>query len=663
MIVNLMAEGRRQIERILHESLGLPRSAKRAIVMLIDIALTLVAVRLAFYLRLGEWDYISSSQWLAVGIALLAIPVCALFGIYRALFRHVGLESLVAIARACFIYGLLYSAVFLMLGVAGVPRTVGLIQPLLYFLLLAGSRIVIGSMLGHIGAKSGRPRVLIYGAGAAGRQLARAITGSRQMELQGFIDDDPQLHRSMLNGKHIYASSRLEELVERHDVTDILLALPSATRARRNEIIERLRPLEVNVRTIPGLMDLASGRIQVDTLRSLDIEDLLGRDPVKPDEAIFSFKIRDKVVLVTGAGGSIGSELCRQIIAAKPSMLILVEQGEYALYAIEDELRKLAAQLGVASEIVPLLASVQSERRMAAIFDCWRPNTVYHAAAYKHVPIVERNLTEGVLNNVFGTYRAALAARKAGVSDFVLISTDKAVRPTNVMGATKRLAELSLQALADAGGETCFSMVRFGNVLGSSGSVVPLFRAQIARGGPVTITHSDVTRYFMTIPEAAQLVIQAGAMAEGGDVFILDMGEPVRIADLARKMIELSGMTVNDERNPDGEIAITVIGLRPGEKLYEELLIADNPIQTSHPLIMKARESFLPIENFNEIISQLETALERGDVRRVHALLRAGVPEFTSPDEVQDLVQVAFDGRNMSLPAQDENENRATRVA
>lgn len=644
MLPKLVEYSRLAAERILHDSLGLPRSAKRLIVLLVDGALALIAVWLAFYLRLGEWSYASNNQWLSVGLALTALPVFWIFGIYKALFRHAGLGALVGIARACFVYGLGYAAVFLFLGVANVPRTVGLIQPLVFFVLVSSSRVALRWTLGHIGSRSGQPRVLIYGAGASGRQLASAITGSGEMELLGFIDDDIALQQAMLNGKHIYSPDRLAELVERKDVTDILLALPSATRLRRSQILETLRPLAVSVRTIPGLMDIANGRVEVSALRSLDIEDLLGRDPVKPDELLFSRNILDKVVLVTGAGGSIGSELCRQIFAARPSKLILVEQSEYALYAMEGELRKNPAASG-ATEIIPLLASVRDEHRMTAIFETWRPDTVYHAAAYKHVPMVEKNIAEGVWNNVMGTYVTARVAQRAGTKDFVLISTDKAVRPTNVMGATKRFAELSLQALADAGGPTRFSMVRFGNVLGSSGSVVPLFRAQIAQGGPVTVTHLEVTRYFMTIPEAAQLVIQAGAMAEGGEVFILDMGEPVRIADLARKMVELSGATVRDEANPDGEIAIAVVGLRPGEKLYEELLIGDDPAATGHPLIMKMHEQFLPLKRFDGLVGRLKKALEQNDVAVVHALLREAVPEFTS-SAVIDLVHVESDMEN-----------------
>jgi FlaA1/EpsC-like NDP-sugar epimerase len=640
MFSKLVEGVRTGAERVLHDSLGLPRSAKRLIVVLVDVALALAAVWLAFYLRLGEWNYVSNNQWLSVVLALCAIPILWVFGLYKALFRHNGLEALVGIARACFVYALLYAVVFLLLGVSGVPRTVGLIQPLLYFFMVGASRIALRSMFGRIGSQGGRPRVLIYGAGESGRQLASAITGSREMELMGFVDDDAGLHQSTLNGKSIYAPAELANIVERRDITDILLALPSATRARRNEIVETLRSLNLNVRTVPGLMDLASGRVQVDAIRPLDIEDLLGRDPVEPDEMLFARNIADKVVMVTGSGGSIGSELCRQIIGAGPRTLLLVEQSEYALYMVDAELRK-SRLAGKNVEIVPLLASVQDERRINAILKAWRPDTIYHAAAYKHVPIVERNVTEGVWNNVFGTYRTALAAKRWGVKDFVLISTDKAVRPTSVMGATKRMAELSLQALADAGGRTCFSMVRFGNVLGSSGSVVPLFRSQIARGGPVTVTDADITRYFMTIPEAAQLVIQAGAMAEGGEVFILDMGEPVRIMDLAHKMVELSGATVRDKKNPTGDIEIVVMGLRPGEKLYEELLISDNPIQTSHPRIMKSREHFFPARRFEALIQRMEVVLDSNDAAAIHALLCEVVPEFASSAGVIDLVQAA----------------------
>lgn len=628
-----------QLRRLLNDSLGLSRSTKRIIVILVDCGLALTAVWLAFWLRLGYWDYITGGQWLAAVAALMAIPIFWIFGIYRALFRHVGLQSLVGIARAILLYTLLYGSIFLLLGVSGVPRTVGLIQPLIYFVLVGIARIGLGALVGRIGGAAGRSRVLIYGAGASGRQLASAISGSGEMDLLGFIDDDPHLARSVINGKHIFSPGRLERLVQSKDITDILLALPSTTRARRAQILEGLQPLGVNVRTVPGLMDLANGRVEVSALRSLEIEDLLGRDPVQPDGELFHQKIRDKVVLVTGSGGSIGSELCRQILKARPARLLLLEQNEFALYAIERELRDAASQDPI--PITPLLGSVRDGARGQAILKAWSPATVFHAAAYKHVPLVEENIAEGVWNNAFGTYTMALAAQESGVEDFVLISTDKAVRPTNVMGATKRLAELCLQALAEGHSRTRFSMVRFGNVLGSSGSVVPLFRSQIANGGPVTITHPDVTRYFMTIPEAAQLVIQAASMAEGGEVFLLDMGAPVRIADLARKMIELSGATVKDESNPDGDIEITVVGLRPGEKLYEELLIGNAPVATRHPLIMKSRESHLPRKKLESLMLNFEHALRASDIERVHGLLRQAVPEFQSAS-ISDLLHGAM---------------------
>lgn len=644
-----------QARRIIHDSLGLPRSAKRIIVILIDACLALAAVWLAFYLRLGAWNYLYGSQWIAALLSLSALPIFWLFGLYRALFRHIGLEALVGIARACFVYAMFYSAVFLLLGVHGVPRTVGLIQPLLYFLALSISRIALGSVLGNMQVRSNRTRVLIYGAGASGRQLASAVIGSREMDLQGFVDDDRLLQRSVLNGKHIYSPSLLPKIVEKRGISDILLAMPSASRKRRGEILDQLRKLNVNVRTVPGLMDLANGRVEVNALRPLDIEDLLGRDPVEPDEALFARHIRDKVVMVTGAGGSIGSELCRQILRTGPRTLILFEQNEYSLYAIDRELK--AIETCLRTTLVPLLGSVRDASRLATILDAWRPDTLYHAAAYKHVPLVEENIAEGVWNNAFGTYRTALAACSAGVENFVLISTDKAVRPTNVMGATKRLAELSLQALAEESNETRFSMVRFGNVLGSSGSVVPLFRSQISRGGPLTITHPEVTRYFMTIPEAAQLVIQAGAMAEGGEVFLLDMGEPVRVADLAYKMIELSGSTVKDDNNPDGDIEVTIVGLRPGEKLHEELLIGDDPIETRHPLILKSREAHMSMSEFSAVMLGLEGALERFDTHAIHELLKRAVPEFRSSgviDLVHMVTQPRSEGRAVRQTAQPE---------
>jgi len=625
--------------RVLRESLGMPRPAKRAVMLLLDAGLVLLSVWLAFYLRLGSWSYRIGNEWFAVALALGALPIFWIFDLYRAIFRHIGVYALVGLARACFIYGILYAGIFTFLGVTGVPRTVGLIQPILLFLLVVASRTGLRAISGGLEERRRATRVLIYGAGASGRQLAGAIAGSGGLHLVGFVDDDPTLHGAILDGRRIYGSENLGPLIADKEVTDVLLAMPSVSHYQRNKIIERLRPLSMRVRTVPDLLDLASGRLELSSIRPLDIQDLLGRDCADPDPILFSRNILRKTVLVTGAGGSIGSELCRQILAARPDTLLIVELSEYALYSIDKELRTLLGPEPV-TKIVPLLASVRDARRIERIMKAWRPDTVYHAAAYKHVPLVEHNPIEGVLNNVFGTFHCVRAAIAAGVSDFVLVSTDKAVRPTNIMGASKRLAELVLQALAAQGCKTCLSMVRFGNVLGSSGSVVPLFNAQIAAGGPVTITHEEVTRYFMTIPEAAQLVIQSGAMAVGGEVFILDMGEPVRIIDLARKMVELSGLTVRGEANPTGDIPIEIVGLRPGEKLYEELLIGGNPLPTAHQKIMMAREEFHTWPHLEDILSDLTIAIDEADLEAVYRLIKDAVPEFAPTGEIVDWISM-----------------------
>jgi FlaA1/EpsC-like NDP-sugar epimerase len=460
------------------------------------------------------------------------------------------------------------------------------------------------------------------------------------MVVRAFVDDRTELQGSSLNGLVIYSPLRLTELVRERGVTDLLLAMPSIEPLRRAEIVRQIQSLKLplHVRTLPDLVDLAQGRIHVKDLHELEIEDLLGRDAVPPDAELLHQNIRDKVVLVTGAGGSIGSELCRQIVRLAPQTLLLVEASEYALYTVHHELeRKLG---GASARVLPLLGSVRDERRMREIMRTWQPDTVYHAAAYKHVPLVEHNPAEGVRNNVFGTLVTARVAAECDVSDFVLISTDKAVRPTNVMGASKRLAEMVLQGLAQSStARTRFSMVRFGNVLGSSGSVVPLFRQQIRDGGPITLTHADITRYFMTIPEAAQLVIQAGAMAAGGDVFVLDMGPAVRIIDLARRMVELSGLSVRDETTV-GDIEIVITGLRPGEKLYEELLIGDNPSATQHPRIMKAHDDAMPWERLKERLCALEVALALNNVAMIRQILEELVSGYRPADEIVDWVHL-----------------------
>lgn len=629
------------LEKLAVPLLALPRSAKRTIAVIVDISLCVLSVWLAYFLRLGEFTAMSGNAlWAIAASVFFAIPIFIISGLYRAIFRYSGWPALLTVARAVGIYGLLYSAVFTAVSMQDVPRTVGLIQPIILLLLVGGSRafahVWLGGRYTNILKHNARPKVLIYGASRTGVELASAMANSPEMRIVGFLDDDRMLHRRSLNGLPVYDPADLHLLVENLNISDVLLAMPSVSRKRRNEILAQIRGSHVTVRTLPSVVDLAQGKVTVSDLRELDIDDLLGRDPVAPDTALLVRNIANKTVLVTGAGGSIGSELCRQILAVGPHTLLLVEQSEFALYAIHQELdQKLA---GRDIRIMPLLASVSDMARMCEIMKAWKPETVYHAAAYKHVPLVEHNPAEGIRNNVLGTLVVARSAIKHGVADFVLISTDKAVRPTNMMGASKRMAEMVLQALADTNSETKFTMVRFGNVLGSSGSVVPKFRQQIREGGPITLTHADITRYFMTIPEASQLVIQAGAMSLGGDVFVLDMGEPVKIIDLAQRMIELSGLTLKDASNPDGDIEIAVTGLRPGEKLFEELLIGDNPVMTSHPRIMKAQEDFLPWARLESKLDALEKALKVNDVISIREMVRGLVPGYEPNSEIVDLV-------------------------
>lgn len=632
------------LNRLAPPVLGLPRAAKRLIVVFLDISLCVLAVWFAYYLRLGEFVALSGGAFWSVAVSVgIVIPVFVASGLYLAIFRYSGWPALLAVARAVGIYGALYAAIFTAVGVVGVPRTVGIIQPILLLLMVGASRafarVWLGDRYRSILKQAARPKVLIYGAGRSGRELSAAMGGSHEMQVVGFLDDDERLHGHVLNGLPVYSPGDLESLVESLGICDVLLAMPSLSRKRRNEIIASIRSVRVSVRTLPSMSDLVQGKVSVSDLRELDIDDLLGRDPVVPNSLLLAKNVFERVVLVTGAGGSIGSELCRQILTIGPSKLLLIEQSEFALYAIHQELEgKLT---GRAVHLVPLLASVQDDARMNEIMAIWRPDTVYHAAAYKHVPLVEHNPAEGVKNNVLGTLKAAQAATRNGVADFVLISTDKAVRPTNIMGASKRLSEMVLQALAATSRTTKFTMVRFGNVLGSSGSVVPKFRQQIRDGGPITLTHPEITRYFMTIPEAAQLVIQAGAMAKGGDVFVLDMGQPVKIIDLARRMVELSGLEVRDGDNPEGDIEIEITGLRPGEKLYEELLIGDNPKPTSHPRIMKAHEDFLPWEELERRLLTLQAALAANDVGVVRLMLQELVSGYRPAGDIVDWVHLA----------------------
>lgn len=632
--------------------LALPRVAKRFIALSVDLGLCVLTVWLSYYLRLGEFVVLSGNALPAVVASVgIALPIFIISGLYRAIFRYSGWPALLTVARAVGIYGMLYVSIFTAIGVSGVPRTVGIIQPILLLLFVGASRALARVWLGDqylsILKHASRPKALIYGAGSTGRQLVAAMTNSHEMQVVGFLDDDDRLHGHVLNGQPIYNPADLANLVSTLSVSDVLLAMPSLSRKRRNEILAQIRTARVAVRTLPSMTDLAQGKVSVSDLRELDVDDLLGREAVMPNHILLAMNVRNKVVLVTGAGGSIGSELCRQILLVGPSKLLLIEQSEFALYGIHQELEEKLGGRGIV--LVPLLASVQDKERMREIMSTWHPDTVYHAAAYKHVPLVEHNPTEGIKNNVLGTLRTALAAAENGVSDFVLISTDKAVRPTNIMGASKRLAEMVLQALAATTSDTKFSMVRFGNVLGSSGSVVPKFRQQIRDGGPITLTHPEITRYFMTIPEASQLVIQAGAMAKGGDVFVLDMGQSVKIMDLARRMIELSGLTLKDDKNPDGDIEIEIAGLRPGEKLYEELLIGDNPKPTSLSHIMKANEEFVPWVDLDAKLKALEMALNVNDVGVIRLMMKKLVTGYMPENEIADWVYLEQEAEAQAL--------------
>ncbi len=623
--------------------LRLPRVTKRLIALTADVAMCLLSVWLAFYLRTGVFHELHAGVVTAMAVSVvLAVPIFIVTGLYRAVFRYEGFAAAVAIMQAMVAYAVIYAVIFTVIGVSGVPRTVGLIQPALLIVFVAFSRGLVRLFLSgeyQLQVRESKlPRVIVYGAGNTGRQLLYALESSRQMRVAAFVDDDKRLQGCLLGGVKIYPPRRIPALLRAFGTQTVLLAIPSAARSRRREIVNALQQCKAKVRTVPSYDEIAAGKVAVSTLRDLEIDELLGRDPVSPKRELLVKTVEGKTVMVTGSGGSIGSELCRQIVRLKPRRLLLVERSEFALYHIYHELIEHTARGGTV-DVVPLLADVNDSDRMREIMRTWRAQTIYHAAAYKHVPMVEHNPLEGVENNVFGTMTAARAAREFGAEDFVLISTDKAVRPTNVMGASKRMAELVLQAMAHTDpGKTVFTMVRFGNVLGSSGSVVPRFREQIRSGGPVTVTHPDITRYFMTIPEASQLVLQAASLGRGGDVFLLDMGKPVRIYDLALRMIALSGMTVKDKEHPNGDIAIEITGLRPGEKLYEELLIGDNPEKTEHPRIFRAVEKALPMQRMKELTGELIEALAKRDRAWVMRIISEAVPEFSPKDGIGDWV-------------------------
>nr|AGI19337.1 wbgZ [Salmonella enterica subsp. enterica serovar Typhi] len=621
------------IDRILE----LPRIVKRGIIICIDVVMVIFSFWLSYWLRLDEQTaFLSAPMWFAAAIlTIFTVFIFIRIGLYRAVLRYVSAKIMLLIPVGILASTLSLVVISYSLSIM-LPRTVVGIYFLVLLLLTSGSRLLFRMILNY-GVKGSAP-VLIYGAGESGRQLLPALMQAKEYFPVAFVDDNPRLHKAVIHGVTVYPSDKLSYLVDRYGIKKILLAMPSVSKSQRQKVITRLEHLPCEVLSIPGMVDLVEGRAQISNLKKVSIDDLLGRDPVAPDAKLMAKNITGKAVMVTGAGGSIGSELCRQIVRYKPAKLVLFELSEYALYAIEKELSALCDKEVLNVPVIPLLGSVQRQNRLQMVMKSFGIQTVYHAAAYKHVPLVEHNVVEGVRNNVFGTLYCAESAIESGVETFVLISTDKAVRPTNTMGTTKRLAELVLQALSARQSQTRFCMVRFGNVLGSSGSVVPLFEKQIAQGGPVTLTHRDIIRYFMTIPEASQLVIQAGAMGHGGDVFVLDMGDPVKIYDLAKRMIRLSGLSVRDDKNPDGDIAIEVTGLRPGEKLYEELLIGDSVQGTSHPRIMTANEVMLPWQDLSLLLKELDQACHDFDHERIRSLLLQAPAAFNPTDDICDLV-------------------------
>ena len=623
-------------------ALGMPRVGKQGLMMLSDLVSLEASLYLALAIRFETlWVPTTSLVTLMFAAPVLALPIFLRFGLYRAIMRYVGLQAILAIAKAVAIHTALLTVLVFLLSAQEVPRSVPWIHGLLTLLLIGASRAVARMWMSQAqnDPTSGYPRkrTLIFGAGSAGVQLALALSHSREMQPVAFVDDDSKLHGKHIAGLTVYARQDMTQLIQRERATEVLLAIPSTSRAERNRIIQDLEKLPVQVRTLPGVASLAEGKVKTSDLRDVEIEDLLGRDPVPPDPALLKANITNKAVMVTGAGGSIGSELCRQILALQPRLLVLFERNEFALYSIEQELLSLPRP--VSKQIVPILGSVTDPDTLGLVFVRFGIETVFHAAAYKHVPMVEKNPCAGAFNNILGTWHAARTAREHKVETFVLVSTDKAVRPTNTMGTTKRVAELVLQALAhEANGPTRYVMVRFGNVLGSSGSVVPVFREQIKNGGPITVTDPRITRYFMTIPEAAQLVIQAGSMGQGGDVFVLDMGEPVTILDMAQRMVRLSGLTLRNEANPTGDIEIIFTGLRPGEKLYEELLIGSKVTPTQHPRIQRANEQMLGVEALTLLINGIDESCKAHDSDSLRTLLLEAVNEFDPQCDNEDLL-------------------------
>ena len=633
------------VKDITDNTFYLNRYSKRIIVIILDANLCILCTWLAFVLRLEELVLFKDFNFYVALISIaIALPIFWLSGLYRTIFRYTGLSIVLSIFISTFLYGLLY---FLVIGVYGIssytpnfeiiPRSIGILQPMLLFFAILSSRLGIKYMLNiNLGSKNlfNKKKVLVYGAGDAGRQLVNSLENSLEFKVKGFLDDNIELHRQVLLGQTIYSPSKLEKLVKNEGVSLVFLALPSIGRDKRNKIIERLNQFKLIVKTLPSISEIVVGKITISDIKDLNIDDLLNREQVKPDTKLLNKNINFKNVLVTGAGGSIGAELCRQIAKLKANKLILLDLNEFALYKIHDELTILNKNL----KIIQLLVNTQDQEKLEMIFESFKVDTVYHAAAYKHVPLVEENICEGVKNNVFSTLAVAKASVIKKVSNLVLISSDKAVRPTNIMGASKRLSELCMQGIYNHTNDinVNFSIVRFGNVLESSGSVIPKFKKQIKEGGPVTLTHKDVTRYFMTITEAAQLVIQAGAMGKHSEVFVLDMGKSIKIIDLINKMISLSGFTVKDKKNLTGDIEIKITGLRPGEKLYEELLIGDDPQKTDHPKIKKASDPFTPFAQLELDLNNLKNLLDKNRVKEVKELLEKLIKSYKSNSKIVD---------------------------
>ncbi len=655
------------MEKVFEDIINLPRYIKRIIAIILDVGICVLCTWIAFYLRLEEFIKISDTSILSVLISIsLAIPIFWLLGLYKSMFRFEGLAIVVTIAVATLTYGFFYFIVIGIFGVQGIPRSIGIIQPLLVFFGITGSRVAIKKLFfrsPNNKKTKNKKKVLIYGAGNAGRQLLFSLENNPEMEVMGFLDDNQQYHNLTILGQTVFNPLDIDKIINLKNIDLVLLALPSISRAKRNQIIEHINKYKVTVKTLPSIQDIVDEKISVSDIKDLSVEDLLSREQVQPNLELLSKNINSKVVVVTGAGGSIGSEICRQIVKIKPKKLLLLELNEFALYKINEELKNKKLTF----KIFPVLINIQNSSRVNKIFQTFKVDTVYHAAAYKHVSLVEENICESIKNNVIGTFQVAEIAVKNNVSNFVLVSSDKAVRATNIMGASKRLAEICVQSLYNnkKNAHTKFAIVRFGNVLESSGSVIPKFKKQIKEGGPVTLTHPDVTRYFMTITEASQLVIQAGAMSKGCEVFVLDMGQSIKIKDLIHKMIKLSGLTVKNTNNIDGDIEVKIIGLRPGEKLYEELLLGDNPQKTYHEKIQKAQDPYILFEKLKIELEILSSLLEDNKVNEVKNLIEKLVVSYRSNSKIVDHIyqeQLNYEDNKKSPSITKDLENKIVSI-